>query len=352
MHPFFSIFCFIAALASSHAAGQWPAEKARQWYDSQPWPCGYNYIPAHAINYTEMWMPGNFDAAKIDKELALSQDVGFNCLRVVLPFVVWEHDPAAFKKRLEDFLAVCDRRGHRVMFALFDDCGEVTNPKYGPQPEVVEGWYANAWSSSPGHDMVRDPKTWPRLEKYLRDIVTTFRDDRRVWVWDLYNEPTNSGTGKAALPLAEKVFEWARSINPTQPLTIGTWNSDKSLNDIIFRHSDIITFHSYSKPEKVADLIRDLKIHARPIINTEWLNRPGGSSVEGCLPVFTADNVGCMHWGLVNGRTQTHLKWGARPDKPVADKWQHDIFKGDHTPYDPAEIALFRKTIAEQRKRD
>jgi GH35 family endo-1,4-beta-xylanase len=143
--------------------------------------------------------------------------------------------------------------------------------------------------------MVRDPATWPRLEKYIKDIISTFRDDRRVWVWDLYNEPTNGGLGDVSLPLSEKVFVWAREINPTQPLTLGTWSRNTKLNDIIFRHSDIITFHNYSKAEHLRDAIGALKKHGRPIINTEWLNRPTGSLVATCLPVFAAENVGCMH---------------------------------------------------------
>jgi hypothetical protein len=56
-----------------------------------------------------------------------------------------------------------------------------------------------------------------------------------------------------------------------------------------------------------------------------------------------------MHWGLVNGRTQTHLPWGARPGKPAPKQWQHDLFHGDHTPYVPAELDLFKKTIAAPR---
>ena len=39
-----------------------------------------------------MWMPYNFDPQTIDRELRLAEDTGFNCLRVVLPFVVWQHD--------------------------------------------------------------------------------------------------------------------------------------------------------------------------------------------------------------------------------------------------------------------
>lgn len=355
--------CVLLAFSASHAAesqapdaaGRWPVAKAKQWYDSQPWPCGFNYVPAHAISYTEMWMPYNFDPAKMDKELALAKEIGFNCLRVVLPFVVWEHDPAAFKKRLDEFLVVCDRHGIRVMFTLFDDCAfgsdeALKNPQYGKQPDVLEGFYASGWTPSPGHDMVRDPKTWPRLEKYVRDILTTYRDDRRVWVWDLYNEPTNGDLGDVSLPLAEKVFEWARSVNPAQPLTIGTWNNNKQLNDLVFRHSDIITFHNYGNADQLRSAIAALKEHGRPIINTEWLNRPRGSTVETCLPVFAAENVGCMHWGLVNGRTQTHLSWGARPDKPAPKQWQHDLFHGDHTQYAPDEIKLFKETIAASRK--
>ena len=66
--------------------------------------------------------------------------------------------------------------------------------------------------------MVRDPQTWPRLESYVKDVMATFKDDPRLWVWDLYNEPTNSGDqGHLSLPLVEKVFHWAREINPSQP---------------------------------------------------------------------------------------------------------------------------------------
>jgi hypothetical protein len=91
--------------------GGWSKAKASGWYAEQRWPCGFNYIPANAISYTEMWMPYCFDAGFIDRELALAEAIGFNCLRVVLPFVVWEHDPEAFKGRLETFVDVCDKRG-------------------------------------------------------------------------------------------------------------------------------------------------------------------------------------------------------------------------------------------------
>ena len=209
---------------------RWTDEKANEWYDAQAWPCGFNYIPANAISYTEMWMPYSFDQKLIDKELALAEEIGFNVLRVVLPFVVWEHNPAEFKDRLYFFLDVCDNRGLKVMFTFFDDCAfgndeKLKNPWYGQQPDVLEGWYANGWTPSPGHDMVRDPETWPRLESYVKDVITAFQDDDRVWVWDLYNEPTNGGgLREASVPLVEKVFEWAKAVNPDQPLTVALFS--------------------------------------------------------------------------------------------------------------------------------
>ncbi len=60
------VFAGDPAEASGHP---WPAEKAWQWYEQQPWLCGFNYIPATAINYTEMWQKETFDPKTIDEEL-------------------------------------------------------------------------------------------------------------------------------------------------------------------------------------------------------------------------------------------------------------------------------------------
>jgi len=335
----------------------WSPEKALNWYREQPWPCGFNYIPANAISYTEMWMDYCFDPAFIDDELILAEEIGFNCMRVVLPFVVWEAEPDAFKQRMGKFLEICHRRGIRLMPAFFDDCtfGPIADPVFGRQPEVVPGWYGNGWTPSPGHSMVRDPSTWPRLEKYVKDILDSFRDDSRLWVWDLYNEPTNGGAiggkftpvGDASLPLVEKVFEWAREINPSQPLTVGEWNDNARLNHLSRHLSDIITFHDYTLPEKLENHIREIQQPGRPAICTEWMNRGTGSTVAGCLPIFRRKNVGAMHWGLVNGKTQTHLNWGHMPGQPDPPVSQHNLFRGDKTPYDPVEIELFKITLAE-----
>ena len=64
-----------------------------------------------------------------------------------------------------------------------------------------------------------------------------------------------------------------------------------------------------------------------------------------CLPVFAEENVGCLNWGLVNGKTQTDLTWGHKPGDPAPKMWQHDLYRPDHAPYDPQELDLFHQTI-------
>lgn len=331
---------------------RWSRERAMDWFTSQPLPIGFNYVPANCISYTEMWMDYAFDAKLIDRELALAQDVGFNCVRVVLPFVVWEAEPDAFKQRFETFLAICEKRGLNVLPCFFDDCvfGPISDPTFGRQPGVVAGWYANSWTPSPGHKRVRDPETRPQLERYVKDVITAHRKDSRILCWDVYNEPSNSGMGNASLPLLKDAFRWAREINPVQPITSGMWGGSPRVMSFLQSASDVITFHNYQPAAELRAEIRDLKKLGRPLICTEWLNRPQNSTVEKCLPVFVEEAVGALSWGLVNGRTQTHLPWGHRPGDPAPKIWQHDLFRPDYTPYDARELDWFRAAIQGNRK--
>lgn len=325
---------------------RWSEQRINDWYKQQPWFCGMNYIPADAINYTAMWDKTSFSPKVIEKEMALAQSIGMNCARVVLQYAVFEDDPEYFLNTLDKFLSICDKYGVKVMPCFFDDCvfGVNTDPKTGKQPEPLEGWYAWAWSPSPGHTMVIDEREHGKLEKYVKSVMARFRNDKRIFVWDLYNEPTNANLGHYSLPLVKKVFKWAREIDPAQPLTIGVWNNDKELNDIIYANADIISFHCYSTKDVTESVIKEQLSHNRPAICTEWMNRVAKSYIIEILPVFKQFNVGCMMWGLVNGKTQTHLCWGHRPEQlPYTNEWQHDIYHGDFRPYNQKEIDMIKE---------
>ncbi|MBP5510868.1 MAG: cellulase family glycosylhydrolase [Kiritimatiellae bacterium] len=345
------IFGLAASLALTCAAApRWSVEKAKAWGAANPWWCGVNYIPANAINYTAMWDKTSFSPDVIRKELKLMTGIGMNCVRFVMQYKVYEDDPAYFIKTLDTFLALCDEAKVKAMPIFFDDCafGANTDPVIGRQPEPLEGWYAWAWSPSPGHTMVIDEREHPKLEKYVKEVIMRFKDDKRIFLWDLYNEPANGRLGRRAFPLLRKTFAWAREVDPSQPLSSGIWNGNKELDAILLDNSDIVTFHCYADEKKTAAQIKELVARAggRPVICTEWMNRTRKSTVAGCLKLFADAGVGCLAWGLVNGKTQTHLRWGHRPENlPYTGPWQHDFYRGDFTPYDPVEIDLYKATI-------
>ena len=336
-----------AEATTATQAGRWRSERSWAWYSSQPWLVGFNYIPATAINTTEMWQADTFDPKAMDAELALAEQAGFNCARVFLQYLVWENDPQGLEKRMDQFLSIAKAHGVRALFVLLDDCAfsTMTEPFLGKQPEVIPGEYANAWTPSPGPKRALDRAAWPKLEAYVREVVGRFRDDPRVLGWDLYNEPSNTGMGNKSLTLLEAVFRWARQVNPSQPLTADVWGGTPETTRFCLDQSDVISFHSYGKAPELERKISELRVEGRPILCTEWLNRPLGSVAETCLPVLARQSVACFHWGLVNGKTQTQFPWGSKAGAPEPKVWQHDIFRKDRTPYDEKELALFRDTI-------
>jgi hypothetical protein len=308
---------------------------------------GFNYIPANAINTTEMWQAETFDPATMEREMALAQTTGLNCARLFVQYLVWENDPEGLKKRMDTFLNIAARYGIKTMFVLFDDCafGTMTEPFLGKQPDVNPGEYANGWTPSPGPSRVVNRQAWPKLEAYVKDVISEFRSDPRVLAWDIYNEPGNTNMGNKSLPLLELVFVWARQGAPTQPITAGFWSSKLTdLNEIIFSQSDVVSFHLYAGPDAMKLKISELQKRGRPLLCTEWMNRPRSTFAD-ILPIFYRDRVGSMFWGLVNGKTQTNYHWGSKAGDPPPRVWQHDIFRGDLKPYDQREIDLLKSYI-------
>jgi hypothetical protein len=346
----FGFFLLLAMMLVSSvafpASKRWSAQKSWQWYKGQPWLLGFNYLPATAINTTELWQKETFDPDRIEREIALAQGIGLNGTRVFVQYLVWENDPEGLKQRMDTFLAIAARHGIKTMFVLFDDCafGTMTEPFLGKQPDVVPGEFANGWTPSPGPTRVVNRAAWPKLQAYIRDVVGRFRSDPRVFAWDLYNEPGNTNMGAKSLPLLKSVFVWARQAHPTQPLTAGVWSAKLTdLNRAMLSRSDVISFHEYGRPEAMRSKIADLQAHGRPLICTEWMNRPVGSTFADILPILYQDRIASLFWGLVNGKMQTNYHWGSKAGDPPPRVWQHDIFHEDLTPYDQKELDLLRK---------
>ncbi|MCX6872814.1 MAG: DUF4380 domain-containing protein [Verrucomicrobia bacterium] len=335
----------LAKLYAAVEPERWTAVKANEWYEKQPWLVGCNFLPSTAVNDVEMWQQETFDPQTIDRELGWAQDLGFNTVRVFLNFVVWREDAAGLKKRFSEFLKMADRHGIAVMPILFDDCnfaGRVAAA--GKQPDPVPGVHNSQWVSSPPLAMVPDRAAWPALEQYVKDMVGSFAHDRRIVIWDLYNEPTN-GMGDKSQPLMEATFSWAREMKPVQPLTTGAWadlNSPSSRR--MMELSDVVSFHGYDGVAGIEQKLQLCTAQGRPVLCTEWLCRQAGNDFKSLLPLFRDRKIGCWNWGFVAGRTQTYFHWGSPVGTPEPALWQHDILRKDGTPYNAQEVRFIKVT--------
>lgn len=326
----------------------WSAEKANAWYQQHKWITGANFIPSTAINQLEMWQAETFDPATIDKELGYAESIGFNTMRVFLHSVAWKADPEGFKKRVDQYLGIADKHHIQTLFVIFDDCWN-KEPKPGVQPTPKTGIHNSGWMQDPGQPASADSTLFPGLEKYVKDVMTRFAHDKRILLWDLYNEPGNSGKRETSLPLLTKVFSWARDVNPDQPVSAGLWDwSFAKLNEFQAANSDVITYHNYDEANAHQRVVELLSIMGKPLICTEYMARPRNSTFYTVLPMLKKYQVGAINWGFVSGKTNTIYAWDTpMPNGGEPVQWFHDIFYKDGKPYRQDEVNLIKKLNAE-----
>jgi hypothetical protein len=336
------IFCLSTARAQTERA-VWPRSAAKAWYAKQGWLRGCDFIPGTAINQLEMWQAATFDTAAISRELGYAESIGLNCMRVFLHHLAWQEDPSGFKDRVNRYLGIAAAHHIKTIFVFFDDCWNGTYHA-GKQPDPKPGIHNSGWVQDPGKLLYDEPALKDTLEKYVKDILTRFRNDDRILLWDLYNEPGNSGYGNKSLPLLKSIFHWARQVDPSQPLSVGIWNPKLAdLNRYQLAQSDVITYHDYQDQAAHRHTIDTLEKYGRPMICTEYMARPRNSTFFNIMPMLKKKNIGAINWGLVTGKTNTKYAWDTpMPDGAEPKLWFHDIFRPDGTPYDPKETELIK----------
>ena len=359
-----------AATSRGTPRAVWTKARARAWADSTGWLVGSNFAPASAINQLEMWQASTFDPKEIDRELGWAESLGMNTMRVFLHDQLWTQDSTGFLGRLDQFVAIADRHHIRPMFVLFDAVWDPM-PHLGRQRQPIPHLHNSGWVQSPGAAVLSDTMRYESLRGYVQGVVGHFANDRRVVAWDIFNEPDNINRpayiayepldkGERAFQLMRKAFGWAREMNPQQPLTAAPWKGDWAdparvppLVAYMLDSSDVITFHSYDDSTNVERLITALERYGRPIICSEYMARPRGSTFQAIMPIFVRRHVGAYNWGFVSGKTQTIYPWDSWTQEYTAEPkvWFHDIFRADGTPFDTAEVSFIRATTTSARAR-
>jgi len=358
-------------IETSKIAERWSKEKAWEWFEKQPWLVGSNFNPSTSINQLEFWQSATFDPETIDRELKWSADLGMNLHRVYLHNLLWEQDSTGFLNRLDNYLSLADKYGIKTMFVLLDDVWHPV-PKLGNQPDPIPHVHNSGWVQAPGAEILGDPSRHDELEGYIKGVTSHFANDKRVLVWDVYNEPDNvagqpgrkelevKDKQKYSLLLLKKVMQWAREVNPSQPLTTGIWRGNidhwgtpdslPAVDRFMIENSDVISFHAYDGDmDAVRRKITELKKYERPLLCTEYVARSGGNTFETVMPILKEDKIAAINWGFVSGKSNTIYPWKSWDSTFTGEPkiWHHDILRQDGTPYSQTEVDFIKGIIGD-----
>ena len=349
---------------------KWSQEKIWAWYNARPWMRGCNFMSSDCANRIDQWQEDGFEERlrTADEELALAEETGYNTIRIIPEFFVWDKQHDGFMKRFDRYLEVAWKHGISAMVVFGNDCMQpkaYTKPMtLGPQ-HYDWGYHGGRKMSQHGalpgmgYHLLDEPELARRHYEWVREMIQTYRNDERVCVWDLYNEPGAAHREEVTWPHMKRFFEIAREIDPIQPLTTAVWrcppDADKPLRFLeqaACDMSDIISYHNYGRYEDNIRIIKRLKeTYGRPILNTEWLGRCLHNTVQEMFPLFYLEKIGCYNWGFVAGKYQTYEPWNATwvqyEENPALDvdftKWFHDLYRPNHHPYDPREIEIIKR---------
>ncbi len=241
---------------------------------------GFNYQPSYGATGCEIWR--NFKADIIKKELGLGKKYfpGINTIRAWLSFDAFLVDNDQFEEAFEQYIAIADGHGLKIIPTLFNNWHSL--PDYGGvAEETIRSWFKCRSSAGAATPYVFD--------LYLDRIVGKHSNDSRILLWDLCNEPFNSGPVDLFNEWVTYLYNYCKStINPIQPVGVSIGDTVKSMQ-IVEAASDVFLLHLYfaakeqpakdviehykkiglDPPESVGKLVEYAKSVGKPILCTE-----------------------------------------------------------------------------------
>ncbi len=229
----------------------------------QPFTLGVNYWPRRKAMY---WW-SNFDAAEVDDEFAVIQELGLNVVRLFLLWDDFQPEPSSVdKSALANLVKVADiAAAHNLGLDVTFFTGHMSGPNWAPrwllgadqpsryfrevrqlvsQGKIVPGGYRNPFT---------DPLALEAERLLLRTVVGVLKDHPALWMWNLGNEPDlfawppDDQTGRAWV---REMTSLIKSIDARHPVTIGlhggSLNENNGLRvDQLFAETDIAVMHGY-----------------------------------------------------------------------------------------------------------
>jgi hypothetical protein len=295
----------VAGAASLSVAGKLLAEPAAPTkpslhvYPSYGWLRGFNVVPSWGARIEEAWW--NYDARRFREEVALARTVHANCLRLWIEFTAWMADPERITANFLDAVAAIDAAGMKVMPCLFNRWHDAQYDYGGAYLENLR-------------------RGWPKAHRdYIRALVAPLREDGRVLIWDLCNEPQSGAPWAKEMSDKDRraehdwlaaVAQLVRESGARQPITVGTMMIQNiepfaEICDVLCAHPYAVDAAGLTREVDALEAFRQK--HGKPLLVNECL--PGSlddakraALARESIPILANAGFGWMGWALREGR--------------------------------------------------
>lgn len=156
---------------------------------------GFNYQPSYGTASLENWV--YFQPHIIEKEMSRGKEYfpGFNTVRYWLSWDAYFRKPEEFKANFEKMLDIADRLKIKVVPCLLNRWHDIYDNG---------GVYLDNFAVPKSAAYFR-----PHYLKYVKDIVEAHREDSRIILWDICNEPFSYRPVTSDLmPYVQAELEW------------------------------------------------------------------------------------------------------------------------------------------------
>ena len=230
-------------------------------------PNGAIYIPAKAYNTWQQWK--DYDREETERDFGYATSIGLNSLRIWLSYEYWLENPQRHEQCLEHMLNVADKKGLKILMALFDSCG-VENTKKAREDRNPKTAVA---VTSPGNEISRNESRWNEPTKFVNRIMERFGNNKNLLAMEIMNEP---GFRNNRIAMSRFLFKVAKEKKGSVPLTIGSLPGMQNWGNFMDLNIDVLQFH-INFPTKLGEFENELKmarqvaqVLGRPLWLTEW----------------------------------------------------------------------------------
>lgn len=218
---------------------------------------GFNYQPSYHSSGAGIWL--DFRPDVVDLELGRGKKYfpGINTVRLWLSADAFAVNSRKAAANFEAALGIAARHGLRVVATLFNNWHSL--PDFGGLSlETIRYW--------------GDPKnnTIPPnlLAAYVEQIACAHGRDDRILMWDLCNEPFNSGSDDEYATWLTRIYRQCKAAGVRAPIGVSIPPSLKQL-ELAEPISDVIMIHPYGNQKFLDGAVALGRRTNKPVIVTE-----------------------------------------------------------------------------------